>query len=197
MKKVLTTILGLGIIVSIGSNSPSMNYKPISKRKKVCVKINSPYKTIFNHLKLEHLTDTVLIQNRTKVFGCGTAYRDYENELEKSGLYKFYDEYGNILSDRKLFSVFERKHNVKILWIERGNEGELFQLEDTLLHKNTNLENRLIREKTYIEFDENPTSMNDVTINILIYTDNKTEWKIRKSFELTKKMGKWRVDKEN
>ncbi len=158
-------------------------------------KINSPYKIFFQYLKLDKLTDTILVQNRTKVFGCGTAYMEYKNKLEKSGLDIFYKKYGNILSDRKLFSIFERKHNVKILWIERGNEGELFQLEDTLLHKNTDLEKRLIKEKTYIEFNENPTSMNNVTINVSIYKANRTELKNRKSFELIENKGEWKIDK--
>lgn len=129
---------------------------------------NSPYKLFFNELRLSNITDTVLVQNTTKIFGCGTASMDYNEELRKTGLDKYYDKYGTVLSDLKGLSEFEKNNKVKILCIERGTEGELFQLEDSLPHKNTKLEKRLLEEKSFISFDEEPEGIDAVKITVVI-----------------------------
>ena len=127
-KLIILKLLFFILVCSCENNKPKVKF----------VK-NSPYEIFFNQLKINKLTDTILVQNRTKVFGCGTAYVMYEDELNKNGLIKFYEVYGTILDNSEFLNVFAKNNNVKILWIERGNEGELFQLEDSILHKNKNL----------------------------------------------------------
>lgn len=51
---------------------------------------NSPYSIYFKSLKISNLTDTVLVQSQTKIFGCGTAVTEYKERLKTSGLDKFY-----------------------------------------------------------------------------------------------------------
>lgn len=153
----------------------------------------SPYDVFFEQLKIDQLTDTVLVQNQTKIFGCGTAMVMYQQELEKNGMHKFYEKYGTVIDNAAHISYFERKNKVKILWISRGNEGELFQLEDSTLHANEKLETRLLAEKTFISFDENPSAMDSVLITVMVDYHSKV---LLKSIELSKNAGQWRIDKE-
>ena len=157
---------------------------------------SSPYKIFFKQLKLKNLTDTILVQNRTKIFGCGTASVMYEEELNKKGLNKFYNEYGTILDDLELIKLFEKNNNIKILWINRGNEGELFELKDSTLHKNKKFEQRLIAQKTFVEFDDEPISLDRVKLTVLINPRN-SDKVIIKSFDLSKKGKIWTLDKQN
>lgn len=156
---------------------------------------DSPYRIFFNQLKINKLTDTILVQNRTKIFGCGTAYVMYENELKKKGLHKFYNKYGNVLDDLELINSFERNNAVKILWINRGNEGELFQFQDSSLHLNEKLEKRLIAQKVFLSFDDTPKSLDSVNLTVLINFKD-TNKVILKSFDLSKNRNKWQIDKQ-
>lgn len=157
---------------------------------------NSPYEIFFNQLKIDKLTDTILVQNRTKVFGCGTAFVMHNDELTKSGLNKYYEKYGTVLSNLSNIDSFAKRNNVKILWITRGNEGELFQLSDSILHNNSKLEKRLIAEKTFLTFDDNPKSLDSVTIDVMI-NHRKQNKVIFKTFELSKNKNIWKIDKQN
>lgn len=157
---------------------------------------NSPYEIFFNQLKIDKLTDTILVQNRTKVFGCGTAFVMHNDELTKSGLNKYYEKYGTVLSNLSNVDSFAKRNNVKILWITRGNEGELFQLSDSILHNNSKLEKRLIAEKTFLTFDDNPKSLDRVKIDVMINHRNKNTV-ILKTFELSKNKNIWKIDKQN
>lgn len=165
-----------------------------TKKNQTFVADSSPYDVFFKQLKIDHLTDTILVQNQTKIFGCGTGHMMYYDELAKNGLYKFYDKYETVLDNEEHISLFERKNKVKILWISRGNEGELFQLYDSTLHANQKLEKRLIAEKTFLMFDENPTAMDSVNITVMINYHSKV---ILKSFDLSKNEGQWRIDKQD
>lgn len=181
----ITLILFLLIAVSCNNET---------KKNQTFVADSSPYDVFFKQLKIDHLTDTILVQNQTKIFGCGTGHMMYYDELAKNGLYKFYDKYETVLDSEEHISLFERNNKVKILWISRGNEGELFQLYDSTLHANQKLEKRLIAEKTFLMFDENPTAMDSVNITVMINYHSKV---ILKSFDLSKNEGQWRIDKQD
>lgn len=157
---------------------------------------NSPYKTFFNELKIDNLTDTILVQNQTKIFGCGTAAVMYEEEIRKNGVDKFYEKYGTVIENEELINSFAKKNNVEILWINRGNEGELFQLEDSILHKNTKLEKRLIAEKTFLSFDASPKSLDSLNITVMINDRNKNKIALQ-SFDLSRSRNNWKIDKQN
>ncbi|MBL4746293.1 MAG: hypothetical protein JKY08_07980 [Flavobacteriaceae bacterium] len=193
MKKKIVIII-IGIIVIGIYYFGFLNYT-FSKSTKTNFVYYSPYKVLFNHLKINELTDTILVQNRTKIFGCGTAYHMYKKELNKSGLHKFHEKYGTVLPNLELTNLFEKNHNVKILWINTGLEGELFQLEDTILHNNKELEKRLIAEKTFICFDDTPKSLDSVTVTLLVNYKNLKKT-ILKSFDLSKNRSEWVIDKE-
>lgn len=157
---------------------------------------NSPYKIFFNELKINNLTDTILVQNQTKIFGCGTATVMYEEEIKNKGIDKFYKKYGTVVDDRELINSFAKKNNVKILWIYRGIEGELLQLEDSALHKNTKLEKRLLAEKTFLSFDDDPKTLD--SLNITVLSNNPTENKmLSHSFDLSKSKNVWKIDRRN
>ena len=155
---------------------------------------NSPYEIFFNQLKINQLTDTILVQNKTKIFGCGTGYVMYHEDLKESGLSKFYEKYGTVLDNQELLKVFEKNNNLKILWIERGNEGELFQLEDSVLHNNKKLEIRLMSEKAFLVFDETPKSLDSLNITVTIEFSN-TNKILLKSFDLSQNKY-WKIDKQ-
>lgn len=155
---------------------------------------NSPYEIFFNQLKISQLTDTILVQNKTKIFGCGTGYVMYHEDLKESGLSKFYEKYGTVLDNQELLKVFEKNNNLKILWIERGNEGELFQLEDSVLHNNKKLEIRLMSEKAFLVFDETPKSLDSLNITVTIEFSN-TNKILLKSFDLSQNKY-WKIDKQ-
>ncbi|WP_395077986.1 hypothetical protein [Flavobacterium sp.] len=128
------------------------------------LKFNSPYEAFYENLETGKITDTVLVQNKTQVFGCGTAAYEYFEELKKSGLDKYYVKYNDVLSDTLIVNKFAKKHNTKILWVTRGNEGEKMELLDPIIHKKANLEKRLWATKNFIKFSENPITMDAVTI---------------------------------
>ena len=155
---------------------------------------NSPYEIFFNQLKISQLTDTILVQNKTKIFGCGTGYVMYHEDIKESGLSKFYEKYGTVLDNQELLKVFEKNNNLKILWIERGNEGELFQLEDSVLHNNKKLEIRLMSEKAFLVFDETPKSLDSLNITVTIEFSN-TNKILLKSFDLSQNKN-WKIDKQ-
>ena len=157
---------------------------------------NSPYKIFFNELKIDNLTDTILVQNQTKLFGCGTAVAMYEEEILSKGIGKFYEKYGTVVDDRELINSFAKKNNVKILWIYRGIEGELLQLEDSILHKNTQLEKRLLAEKTFLSFDDDPKTLDSLNISVTSYSPPKNT-SILYSFDLSKNKNAWKLDKQN
>ena len=184
-KLIILKLLFFILVCSCENNKPKVKF----------VK-NSPYEIFFNQLKINKLTDTILVQNRTKVFGCGTAYVMYEDELNKNGLIKFYEVYGTILDNSEFLNVFSKNNNVKILWIERGNEGELFQLEDSILHKNKNLEKRLIAEKAFLSFDDTPKTMDSLNLTVVINFRNLNKT-ILKSYDLSKRQNYWKIDKQN
>ncbi|RRJ90544.1 hypothetical protein EG240_08405 [Paenimyroides tangerinum] len=140
------------------------------------------------------MTDTILVQNKTKIFGCGTGYVMYHEDLKESGLSKFYEKYGTVLDNQELLKVFEKNNNLKILWIERGNEGELFQLEDSVLHNNKKLEIRLMSEKAFLVFDETPKSLDSLNITVTIEFSN-TNKILLKSFDLSQNKY-WKIDKQ-
>lgn len=157
---------------------------------------NTPYKIFFNELKINNLTDTILVQNQTKLFGCGTAIAMYEEEIKSKGIDQFYEKYGTVVDDRELINSFAKKNNVKILWIYRGIEGELLQLEDSILHKNTQLEKRLLAEKTFLSFDDNPKTLDSLNISVTSYNPPKNT-SFLYSFDLSKNKNAWKLDKQN
>ncbi|GAA3508265.1 hypothetical protein GCM10022393_18880 [Aquimarina addita] len=152
-----------------------------------------PYQVFFESLKMDQLTDTILVQSRVRVFGCGTAAIQYAENLRKSNLQKFYDQYGNILSDKKWVSRFEKNNNLKIIWVSRGNEGELLQLEDEKLHINHSLEERLLSEKCFVKFIEEPSSLKKLQIKMTVAFPQK-EKALYTVHSLSKQKGIWSID---
>lgn len=155
---------------------------------------NSPYKIFFNELTIDNLTDTILVQNQTKIFGCGTAAVMYEDDIKNKGIDQFYEKYGTVIDNQELLDTFAKKNNVKILWIYRGNEGELMQLEDSILHKNAQLEKRLLAEKTFLSFDDVPKTLDSLTINVSNYHPPKKTTSLY-SFDLSNNKNGWKIDK--
>lgn len=137
------------------------------KKKKSTKKFAStPYQAFFSKLDDLTCTDTILVQSQTNVFGCGTGAHEYYENLQQKGLDKFYEQYGDVLSDTNLLHEFEEVHDTKILWVFRGYEGELLEFNDSLLKKDTLLLNRLLKEKQFVKFNEAPNSMATVTITV-------------------------------
>lgn len=128
------------------------------------MKYNSPYQAFLETLEPGKLTDTILVQTETQVFGCGTAAYEYFEELKKTGLDKFYKKHKTVLTDTALITKFERKHKLKILWVTRGFSGEKMELLNSVLHKNIEIEKRLWATKNFIKFTETPKTLNDVTV---------------------------------
>lgn len=157
---------------------------------------NSPYKIFFNELKINDLTDTILVQNQTKIFGCGTAAVMYEEEIKSKGIDQFYEKYGTVIDNQELLNSFAKMNNVKILWIYRGNEGELMQLEDSILHKNAHLEKRLLAEKTFLSFDDVPKTLDSLNISVKSYSPRKNTTFLY-SYDLSKNKNGWKIDKQN
>lgn len=143
------------ITLSIFSNCQQFNNHRIVK--------NGPYEEFFDKLNSGKITDTIIVQAQTRVFGCGTAYLEYSKKLNKSGLDKFYNKYSDVLSDTISIAKFEKKFKTKILWLTRGNEGEKLELLDSTLHNKINFK-KLLATKNFIKFSENPISMNVVKI---------------------------------
>ena len=156
--------------------------------------MHSPYKTFFNTIRINGITDTILVQNRTKVFGCATAKISYNQELKEKGLHTFYEKHGALLDHQEFINRFKKNHNVTILWIDTGNEGDLFQLDDSLLHKNIKLEKHVIESKPYLVFNDTPKSLDSLSITVLIdYKNPKT--KLLKTFDLSADQNGWKIDK--
>lgn len=157
---------------------------------------NSPYKMFFNELKINNLTDTILVQNQTKLFGCGTAAVMYEEDIRSRGIDQFYEKYGTVIDNQELLNSFAKNNNVKILWIYRGNEGEVIQLEDSILHKNAQLEKRLLAEKTFLSFDDDPKTLDSLTISVSSYNPPKNTTSLY-SFDLSNNKNGWKIDNRN
>lgn len=155
--------------------------------------LESPYKVFFEKLEVEEISDTILVPFQTHIFGCGTAYIEFQEHLKKKGLNKFYEKYNNIF-DSLLVKKFEIKNKTKILWIFRGNEGELFQLANSVLHNKTNFEKRILESKTHISISEYPISMNSVYVYVSIdYPITKKS--VQKTYSISKKEEKWNMNK--
>lgn len=162
--------------------------------KKLANKPLSPYEVFFDNLVIENNTDTILVPFQTHIFGCGTAYLEFQEKLEKKGLDKFYDKYNNIFNDSSFIKKYEIKNRTKILWIFRGNEGEFNQLADSLLHKNQDLEKRILASKNYVSISENPISMSSLEISVSINYPNTKKY-VSKNYFLSIKSEKWVIDK--
>ncbi|WP_310554687.1 hypothetical protein [Flavobacterium sp.] len=178
MKKILFLLVGFVIIFSC------------KRLEKIDAKNNSPYVAFFKTLETEEISDTILVQSQTKIFGCGTAAYEYMEGLKKSGLDKFYEKYEDVLSDTISINKFEKTHNIKILWITRGNEGEKMELLDSVLHKNTSLEKRLWETKNFIKFTQTPIAMNAVDIYYSIAYPKEKKY-FTKVYKVSKVNEKW------
>jgi hypothetical protein len=156
--------------------------------------LESPYKVFFEKLKVEKITDTILVPFQTHIFGCGTAYIEFQEHLKKKGLDKFYEKYKDVLSDSLLIKKFEIKNKTKILWIFRGNEGELFELADSVLHNKPNFEKRMLASKTHVSISEYPISVDSVYVYVSIdYPIIKKS--IQKIYSISKKEDNWNMNK--
>jgi hypothetical protein len=162
--------------------------------KKLITNLDSPYAVFFDKLEIEKITDTLLVPFQTRVFGCGTAYIEFQEHLKKKGLDKFYEKYKDVLNDSLLIKKFEIKNKTKILWIFRGNEGELFELADSVLHKNINFEKRILASKTHVSISEYPISMDRIYVYVTIdYPITKES--VLKIYSISKKEDKWKMNK--
>lgn len=139
---------------------------------------NNPYEVFYSKLNNLKLTDTVLVQSQTKIFGCGTAALEYYSNLEVKGLDKFYDKYGTLFAKTNLLEEFEKQNNTKIVWVDRGN-GELFKLENEDLKSNDSLVKRLRKEKDFIVFEDTPNSLQSLSASIKISKPSTKTTKIK------------------
>lgn len=130
--------------------------------------VASPYTLFFDSLHIEELSDTILIQAQPLVFGCGTAAIQHDEYLRTSGLYRFYEQYNDVLSDSTLIVKFSQRHQTKILWVSRGNEGELLELSDSNLHADSQLEARIFKEKCFIKIAETPHTLDSISIAVSV-----------------------------
>ncbi len=162
--------------------------------KKLMTNLESPYTVFFDNLEVEKITDTILVPFQTRVFGCGTAYIEFQDHLKTKGLDKFYGKYKDVLSDSLMIKKFEIKNKTKILWIFRGNEGELFQLSDSVLHNKPNFEKRMLESKTHVSISEYPISMDSVDVYVSINYPI-TKKSVQKIYFISKKDDKWKVNK--
>jgi hypothetical protein len=158
------------------------------------VKYNSPYEAFYETLEAGKISDTILVQSQTQIFGCGTAVYEYLEALKKSGLDKYYVKYKDVLSDTILVNKFAKKHNTKILWVTRGNEGEKMELSDSVLHKNINLEKRLWATKNFIKLTETPKTMNSVNVFCSIVYPKEKKY-VTKEYKVSKANGNWESNK--
>ncbi len=180
-----TTILILILtIVSCKNNQP----------KKLITSQESPYELFFNELEIENLSDTILVPIQTRIFGCGTGYTQYQENLVKKGLNKFYEKYGDVLSNTLAITKFETKNKTKILWITRGNEGELNELFDSFLHKKLNFEKRIMESKNYVSLTETPFSMDSLIVDISVNEPISKKF-IQKTYSIFKVNEKWKLNK--
>lgn len=153
-------------IIVVGCNTPQKIEGKLGPKS-----YSNPYEVFYAKLDNLKLTDTVLVQLQTKIFGCGTAAVQYYEDLEEKGLDKFYDQYGTLFSNTKLLKQFEKQNNTKILWIDVG-QGDQFQLEDENLKSNDSLINRLRKEKDFITFEDALYSMHNLSATITISHPN-------------------------
>lgn len=158
------------------------------------LKYESPYQAFYETLETGKLSDTILVQSQSKIFGCGTAAYEYFESLKKSGLDKFYTKYSDVLSNKVLINNFAKKNNLKILWVTRGNEGEKMELSDSLLHKNTNLEKRLWATKNFIKLTESPIKLDSVTIFFSVVYPKEKKY-LTKEYMVSKVNGSWKCNK--
>ncbi len=162
--------------------------------KKLVTDFESPYAVFFKELEIDKISDTILVPFQTHIFGCGTAYMEFNENLKKKGLDKFYEKYNGILNDSLLIKKFEIKNKTKILWIFRGNEGELFQLADSVLHKKANFEKRIIYSKNYVSISEYPVSID--SLMVLVNINNPVTKKYQeKMYYISKKENHWKINK--
>ncbi len=155
-----------------------MNCNNSLRKKNIIIPKSNPYEVFFSSLKAFNLSDTILVQSQTKIFGCGTAAHEYHEKLKKEGLDKFYEKYGTVFSDTTILKKFEKENKTKVLWVFRGYEGELMEFENEKLKKNKKLFDRLLKEKDFIQFSETPNSMISITFNISKVNPKKQETEI-------------------
>ena len=163
MKYLLIHIILVFTLINCESISDSTGKKNITSKE-----TNSPYPLFFKTLNIPRFTDTILVQNKTRIFGCGTEALEYNDKLKKSGLDVFYEKFGSVLSNRNLIENFAKANNAKVLWVTRGIEGETMHLEEESLHRDTVLETRLFNDKDYVVFSEEPISLDCVHVKIKI-----------------------------
>lgn len=155
---------------------------------------SSPYQVFYNNITLpQQVTDTILVQLQTRVFGCGTAAMAYYDELQSSGLDKFYERHGDVLSDSMALETFVKKNKTRIIWVTRGLEGEACDLADSALHADRIFEKRMFVEKCFIKIVETPQRMDKVTIEASVaYPLSKTVF--RANYQLTEQDKTWKIE---
>ncbi len=155
---------------------------------------DSPYEIFFDKLKLEKLTDTILIYHKTPIFGCGKAYTDYQENLIKNKSDKFYDKYGSILDNDLMLRKFEIKHKTKIIYVSNGNEGEqILSLDSTFINKKGFVEN-LYKTKNSITLSESSKTLDSLEIDFLIDYKNPNKTISNKYF-ISQLNNNWKIDK--
>ncbi len=152
----------------------------------------SPYEAYLDNFRFENGTDTLLVQRKSRVFYCGTAAFEYYEELKKSGLKEYFEKYNDLVEHPTFSKKIEANSKTKILWVNRGNEGELMELENETIHANKELERRLFAEKAFVQITENPLAMDKVEIYTTVFypVSNKTENLIH---SIIKNQGEWKM----
>ena len=163
--------------------------KKIIKQPNAALKEEGPYKVFFDSLHLENLSDTILIYNQTRIPGCGTARVMDTRSAESSCEDRYYAKYGDVLSDTSAFASFQKKHQVVIYWVDRGNEGELFRITDTAVEKNTAYKEHLKKTKSVLWFSEFPSCPDTVVIQAEISKNGNVS---TTAYKLVKE-GSWEV----
>ncbi|WP_299246888.1 hypothetical protein [uncultured Aquimarina sp.] len=190
-----------GVIITmifIITSCTSQNKKiQVPEEKDVVLTANqdqtSPYEKYLNNFRFENATDTLLVQRESRIFYCGTGAMEYDKELKKNGLEEYFKKYKDLVQYPTFLEKTETNNGTKILWVDRGNEGELMQLEDKTIQANKELEKRLFEEKAFVQITENPLAMDEVEIYTTIFypVSNKTENLIHK---ITKNQGDWQME---
>ena len=127
-----------------------------------------PFEVFFDSLQIPSLTDTILVQAQSRVFGCGTAAVQHDEYLRSSGLQPFYDKYQGVLGDCAFLKKYTHREKIAILWVSRGMEGELLELSDSTLHADAAIEDRLFRSKCFLKFSETVHSLDSITVSVSI-----------------------------
>ncbi|WP_299259363.1 hypothetical protein [uncultured Aquimarina sp.] len=181
------------IIVSCTSQNKKIQ---ITDEKDTVLTVNqnqlSPYEEYLNNFRFENGTDTLLVQRKSRIFYCGTGAMEYYDELKKNGLEKYFEKYKDLVEYPTFSKKIETNNKTKILWVNRGNEGELMQLENKTIRANKELEKRLFEEKAFVQITENPLTMDKVEIYTTIFypVSNKTE---NLMHIIIKNKGEWNI----